>query len=79
MGPTRLHTQVNQPRFLASGNDLDRRADRQRCPFDKFGLVARVAHRAGSYGPHPDYIQLLILLGHARQHRAGQFQRLLCQ
>jgi hypothetical protein len=46
MRPAGLHSQVNQPRLLASGNDLDRSADGIGRPFHELGLnCARPAPR----------------------------------
>jgi len=75
--PDALHAQVNQPRFLAAGDDFHVRPGRLRSPFQKFALVSRVADGAGRYRPHAHHRQLAVERGHPHQHRAGRLDRFL--
>ena len=74
-----LDAEMNQAGLFGPGDDLDGGADGERSALHELGLVAGIAHGAGGDGAHTDDVEFLILLGHAGQHIACQFQRFLGQ
>lgn len=65
---------MNEPRFLLSGDDLDRRAERFRGAFQELVLVAGIPHRAGRDRAHGHHVQLLVGLRHPEESAACKFQ-----
>ena len=72
--PVALDAQVNQARFFAAGDDLDRRAGGFRRARQKILLVAGVADGAGGHRADAHHVQLAVDAGHAGQHGASGSQ-----
>ena len=72
--PVALDAEVNQARFFAAGDDLDRGANGFRRARQKSLLVAAVADGAGGHRADAHHVQLAVDRGHAGQHGARGLQ-----
>src|SRR5262249_17434108 len=69
--PVAFDAEMNQARFLASGDDFDGRTRGFRCACKELALVPRVADRTGSDRAHSYYAKFAIKRGHPCEHAAG--------
>jgi len=72
--PVALDAEMDQARFFAAGDDLDRRRPASDARAQKRLLVAGIADGAGGHRPNTHHVQLAVDAGHAGQHHASGSQ-----